>query len=320
VDAVPNKERALPSAHRLDNLVPQAGHLVHMPAHIYERTGFYELAAHNNEEAAKVDRAYALKAEREGTLYDLMYHSHNEHFLAMAASMAGNYAQAKQAADALAARLMPHAKMMPMLDAFIMTPIWVDTRFGKWDAILARPEPFKELQGTHAMWRYSRAISYAVGGKIDAAEKERALFAQEAAAFPPDAMLGEQNKANAVLGVASHVIEARIAAAQGQRDVAISHWKKAVEIQDTLNYDEPADWYYPVRESLGAALLTAGKAPDAESVFREDLHQNPRNPRSLFGLREALRAQGKEADATWVDRQFKETWKDADTTLTLAAL
>jgi tetratricopeptide (TPR) repeat protein len=123
-----------------------------------------------------------------------------------------------------------------------------------------------------------------------------------------------------VLGVASHVIEARIAAAQGQRDVAIAHWKKAVEIQDTLNYDEPADWYYPVRESLGAALLTAGKAADAESVFREDLRQNPRNPRSLFGLQEALRAQGKEADATWVDRQFRETWKDADTSLTLAAL
>ena len=320
VEASPSPERALPSAHRLDTLVPQAGHLVHMPAHIYERTGFYELAARNNEEAAKVDRAYAQKAEREGSLYDLMYHSHNEHFLAMAASMAGNYAQAKQAADALAARLMPHAKMMPMLDAFIMAPIWVDTRFGKWDAILARPEPLKELPGTHVMWRYSRAISYAAGGKIDAAEKERALFAQEAAAFPPDAMLGEQNKANAVLGVASHVIEARIAAAQGQRDAAIGHWKKAVEIQDTLNYDEPADWYYPVRESLGAALLAAGKAADAESVFREDLRQNPRNPRSLFGLQEAMRAQGKEADATWVDRQFRETWKDADTTLTLAAL
>ena len=320
VEASPNPERALPSAHRLDTLVPQAGHLVHMPAHIYERTGFYDAAARNNEEAAKVDRAYALKAEREGSLYDLMYHSHNEHFLAMAASMEGNYAQAKQAADAMVARLMPHAKMMPMLDAFIMTPIWVDSRFAKWDVLLARPEPFKELQGTHAMWRYSRAISYAAGGKMDAAEKERAFFAQEAAAFPPDAMLGEQNKAAAVLAVASHVIEARIAAAQGQRDAAIAHWKKAVEIQDTLNYDEPADWYYPVRESLGAALLTAGKAADAESVFREDLRQYPRNPRSLFGLKEALRAQGKEADAAWVDRQFKETWKNADTTLTLAAL
>jgi tetratricopeptide (TPR) repeat protein len=320
VEASPNPERALPSAHRLDTLVPQAGHLVHMPAHIYERTGFYEAAIRSNEEAAKVDRAYAIKAEREGSLYDLMYHSHNEHFLAMAACMAGNYALAKRAADAMAARLMPHAMMMPMLDAFIMTPVWVDTRFGNWDAILARPEPFKELQGTHAMWRYSRAIAYAAGGKMDAAEKEQTFFAQEAAAFPPDAMLGEQNKARDVLAIASHVIEARIAAAKGQKDEAVAHWHKAVEIQDTLNYDEPADWYYPVRESLGAALLTAGKPVDAEPVFREDLRQNPRNPRSLFGLKEALRAQGKEADAAWVDRQFKEAWKNADTQLTLAAL
>ena len=320
VEASPSPERALPSAHRLDTLVPQAGHLVHMPAHIYERTGFYELAARNNEEAANVDRAYALKAEREGTMYDLMYHSHNEHFLAMASSMAGNYAQAKHAADALAARLMPHAKMMPMLDAFIMTPIWVDARFGKWDALLARPEPLKELPGTHALWRYSRAIAYAANGNVDAAEKERTLFAQEAAAFPPDAMLGEQNKANDVLGVASHVIQARVAAAKGQKEEAIAHWKKAVAIQDTLNYDEPADWYYPVRESLGAALLVAGKPVDAESAFREDLRQNPRNPRSLFGLKEALRAQEKEADSAFVETQFQEAWKDADTKLALAAL
>ena len=320
VEASPNPERALPSAHRLDTLVPQAGHLVHMPAHIYERTGFYEAAIRNNEEAAKVDRVYALKAEREGTLYDLMYHSHNEHFLAMAACMAGNYEQARRAADAMAARLMPHAKMMPMLDAFIMTPIWVDTRFGNWDAILARPEPLKDLPATHALWRYSRAIAYATDGKMDAAEKERTFFAQEAAAFPPNAMLGEQNKASDVLGIASHIIEARIAAAKGQKDEAIAHWEKAVEIQDTLNYHEPADWYYPVRESLGAALLLAGKLVDAESVFRGDLRQNPRNPRSLFGLKETLRAQGKEADAAWVDRQFKEAWKSADTELIMAAL
>ena len=320
VEASPNPERALPSARRLDTLVPEAGHLVHMPAHIYERTGFYEAAARNNELAAKVDRAYVLKAGREGTIYDLMYHSHNEHFLAMASCMAGNYAQAKSAADALAARLMPHAKMMPMLDAFIMTPIWVDTRFGKWEAILARPEPFKEVQGTHALWRYSRAVAFAATGKGDAAETERASFAQESSTFLPDAMLGEQNKASDVLGVASHVIEARIAAAKGQKEQAITHWKQAVEIQDTLNYDEPADWYYPVRESLGAALLAAGKPADAEPVFREDLRQNPRNPRSLFGLIEALTAQGKTADAAWVERQFKEAWKGADTKLTLASL
>ncbi len=320
VEASPNPERALPSARRLDTLVPQAGHLVHMPAHIYERTGFYEDAARNNEEAASVDRAYALNAEREGTIYDLMYRSHNEHFLAMAACMSGNYAKAKSAADALATRLMPHAKMMPMLDAFIMTPIWVDSRFAKWESILARPEPPKGLLGTHVLWRYSRAVAYAATGNLDAAEKERTTFSLEATAFTPDAMLGEQNKARDVLGVASHVVDARIAAAKGQRDTAITHWRQAVKIQDTLNYDEPADWYYPVRESLGAALLTFGMAGDAEPVFREDLRQNPRNPRSLFGLKEALKTQGKTADAAWVERQFKEAWRSADTELTVGVL
>jgi len=291
-----------------------------MPAHIYERTGFYEDAARNNEEAAKVDHAYAQNSEREGSIYDLMYHSHNEHFLAMAACMSGNYTKAKSAADALAARLMPHARMMPMLDAFIMTPIWVDSRFAKWGAILVRPEPLKELLGTHALWRYSRAVAYAAVGNLDAAEKERASFSLEASAFSPDAMLGQQNKASDVLGLASHVIDARIATAKGQRQTAITLWHQAVEIQDALNYDEPADWYYPVRESLGAALLTFGMAADAEPVFRRDLLQNPRNPRSLFGLREALRAQGKTADAAWVDGQFKEAWKNADTELTVAVL
>ena len=160
VEASPHPERALPSAHRLDNMVPQAGHLVHMPAHIYARTGYYVEAAKNNVEAAKVDRVYARKADQEGSMYDLMYHSHNEHFLASAASMAGRYGEAKAAADGLATRLMPHAKTMPMLDTFIMTPLWVDARFNKWDAILARPEPFKELPGTHAIWRYTRTLAF----------------------------------------------------------------------------------------------------------------------------------------------------------------
>ncbi len=164
VEASPNPARALPSAHRLDTLVPQAGHLVHMPAHIYERTGDYDSAARNNAQAAKVDTTYAEKAGQVGSMYDLMYHSHNEHFEAMAASMEGRYSQAKKAADSMAARLLPHAKMMPMLDGFIMTPIWVDVRFGKWQETLARPEPMKELAGTHVMWRYSRAVALAADG------------------------------------------------------------------------------------------------------------------------------------------------------------
>ena len=320
VEASNDPARALPSAHRLDTLVPNAGHLVHMPAHIYERTGNYEEAARNNAEAAKVDRAYAEEADKAGSMYDLMYHSHNEHFEAMAASMAGHYLEAKRAADSMAARLLPHAKMMPVLDIFVMTPIWVDARFNKWSAILARPEPLKDLPATHAMWRYSRALAFADGGKIPDAEKELALFQSEAAAFPPDAMFGEQNKAKDVLGVAGHAVEARIAAATGKKDEAILHWQKSVEIQDSLNYTEPADWYYPVRESLGAAFLAAGNPSEAERVFRADLLQNPRNPRSLYGLMETLRMQKRDADAVWVEKQFRAAWKDADTELTLATL
>jgi tetratricopeptide (TPR) repeat protein len=318
VEASPNPERALPSANRLDTLVPQAGHLVHMPAHIYERTGFYSAAAKNNAEAARVDQAYAEKTGQIGSLYDLMYHSHNEHFLAMAACMQGDYPEAKRAAGAMASRLMPHAKMMPMLDGFIAAPIWVDARFGKWQEILARPQPVKELPGTHALWLYSRTLAYAQTGKLPQAEKEKDLFTSEIAAFPPDAMFGEMNKAKDVFGVARQVLEARIAAAKGQKEAAVEHWKKAVEIQDTLNYDEPADWYYPVRESLGAALLNSGKLAEAEQVFRADLIQNPRNPRSLFGLRESLAAQGRSADASSVDRQFAAAWKNAGMALSLS--
>jgi tetratricopeptide (TPR) repeat protein len=320
IEASPNPERALMSAHRLDTMVPQAGHLVHMPAHIYERTGFYAEAAHSNAEAAKIDRAYAEKAEQTGSLYDLMYHSHNEHFLAMASCMQGNYGDAKKAADGMVQRLMPHAKMMPMLDGFIMTPIWVDARFNEWPEILARSEPMKELSGTHSLWRYSRVAALAGTGKIAEAEREWDLFVAEIAAIPPETMFGEMNKAKDVLGVAAHAAEARLAAAKGQKDEAIGHWQKAVAIQDTLHYDEPTDWYYPVRESLGAALLSAGQAAEAERVFREDLRMNPRNPRSLFGLEESLKAQGKEADAGLVDKEFREAWKNADSQLSIAGL
>jgi tetratricopeptide (TPR) repeat protein len=249
-----------------------------------------------------------------------MYHSHNEHFLASAASMAGRYGEAKAAADGLATRLMPHAKTMPMLDTFIMTPLWVDARFNKWDAILARPEPFKELPGTHAIWRYTRTLALVANGDTEKATTERAEFAKEAAVFPADANIGEFNSGKVVLELAGHILDARIAAARGEKDASIEHWRQAVAVQDTLNYDEPPDWYYPVRESLGAALLNAGKPTDAETVFREDLRRNPRNPRSLFGLTQTLKAQRRNSDATWTDSQFKAAWKSADTQLQLADL
>ena len=320
VEASPNPERALPSATRLDTLVPQAGHLVHMPAHIYARTGNFAAAAKSNEISAERDRVYAEKAARQGSLYDLMYHSHNEHFRAAAASMEGRYAEARAAADVMVARLMPHVKMMPMLDGFIMTPIWVDARFGKWDEILARQEPPKELPGTHAFWRYSRGLAFTARGDAAKAAAELDAMITEAAKIAPDAPIDPLNKPKDIFALAAHVLAARRVAAQGKKDEAVMRWRRAVDLQDALNYSEPPSWYYPVRESLGAALLSAGRAAEAEKVFREDLHKNPRNPRSLFGLAESLKAQDRDVDAQWVRGEFEAAWKNADTPLRLGDL
>jgi tetratricopeptide (TPR) repeat protein len=320
VEASPHPDRALGSAHRLDSLVPQAGHLVHMPAHIYIRTGDYGAAAKNNEEAALVDKVYAEKAEKAGSFYDLMYHSHNEHFEAAAASMAGRYEEAHRAAEALAKRLAPHAAMMQMMERFMITPFWVDARFSKWKEILARQEPPRELALTHAFWRYTRTLAYAGSGEIAKAVAERELLRTESANVPDDSKSGPRNAAKVLLELASHISDARIASAQSKSSDAVMHWQKAVIIQDAMNYEEPPDWYYPVRESLGGALLAAGKATEAEEVFREDLKRNPRNPRSLFGLEASLKAQAKSADAEWVERQFQEAWKGADSKLDLGEL
>lgn len=320
MEASPAPERALPSAQRLETMVPKAGHLVHMPAHIYARVGNFSGAAESNVKAIDADVTYAKDAERTGSMYDLMYHSHNEHFLAYAAAMEGRYAEAKRAGEALEKRLLPHAHMIPMLDAFLWTPIWVDLRFAKWDTILARPEPASELKISHMMWRYSRALAYAARKEAAEAAAEHTLFSKEAAALPPDASISEMNPSATVLGVANEVLAARLDAAKGNAEAAIRHWRAAAEAQDNLNYDEPPDWYYPVRESLGAALLVSGKAKEAEGVFREDQRRNPRNPRSLFGLKESLAAQHADTDAAWVDRQFRAAWKNADVELRLGDL
>jgi tetratricopeptide (TPR) repeat protein len=319
VEASPAPERALPSAQRLEAMVPRAGHLVHMPAHIYARVGNFSGAVEANTKAIDADVAYAREAERTGSIYDLMYHSHNEQFLAYAASMEGRYAEANRASCSLEKRLSPHAQM-PMVDAFLWTPIWVDLRFAKWDAVFARPEPPTAQKISHMMWRYSRAIAFAAQKQVVKAQAERSLFAKEAAALPSDVRIAEMNLSGAVLAIAYEVLAARLAAVTGSEEGAIRHWQAAAAAQDKLNYDEPPDWYYPVRESLGAALLESVKPKEAEEVFREDLRRNPRNPRSLFGLRQSLAAQHADADAAWVDRQFREAWKNADVELQLSDL
>jgi tetratricopeptide (TPR) repeat protein len=320
VESSPSPQRALPSAKRLEAMVPQAGHLVHMPAHIYIRTGDLDAAIKCNVRAVKADQKYALEAQQTGSIYDLMYHSHNEHFIAMAASMAGRYAEARAAADGLAKRIEPHVQGMLMLDYFIATPIWVDARFGKWDTILARPEPVKLMPTTHLFWTYSRTLAFAARGEVDKATAARDAFEKEAAAAAGGHHGYGLNKLNDVLGVALQVVDARVADARRNSAEAIEHWRKAAELQDALIYDEPADWYYPVRESLGAALLASGDAKAAEQAFRDDLQRNPRNPRSLFGLMSTLKAQQREEDAAWVEGQFKKAWSTADTKLAIKDL
>jgi tetratricopeptide (TPR) repeat protein len=311
VEASPSPERALPSAHRLATLVPAAGHLRHMPAHIYMRVGDYEAAARANEKAIEVDRAY-LKASGAKGVYPLMYFSHNIHFLAVARATQGRFADAKKAADALVAHVGPHVKDMPMLEGFLPTPTLVLVRFRRWDDVLAGPRPDPKLLVTTALWHFARGTAYAARGKIDDAAKEQKAFLAARDLVPAEAMYSEWNTARGVLEVAQGVLAARIAIARKDATAAIEFLKKAVAAEDALHYGEPPDWFLPVRETLGGALLQNGDAAQAEKVFRADLERNRLNGRSLFGLVASLRAQKRDHAARMVQLQFQRAWKEAD--------
>jgi tetratricopeptide (TPR) repeat protein len=310
VEASPWPERALPSAARLEKLVPSAGHLVHMPAHIYMRTGFYDAAAKSNAQAVRADEAY-IKAYGVQGVYPLMYYNHNLDFLAAAASMEGRYGEAKKAAERSAANVAPAVKDMPMAEYLLSRPLEMDLRFAQWSSVLKAPEPAETLPTSRALWHFARGVTLAAKGDASGADKERQGFTEQSAKVPEDAVWG-LNASRAVLEVAKWSLDARIAAAQKDGQGAIAAWTQAVDAQDRLSYDEPPPWYYPVRESLGAALFRAGRKDEAEKVFREDLARNPRNPRSLYGLWESLKAQKKTADAVWVRRAFQEAWKNSE--------
>ncbi|CAN5643948.1 hypothetical protein BH18ACI1_BH18ACI1_21480 [soil metagenome] len=314
VEASPRPECALPSADRMAILTPSAGHLVHMPAHIYMRIGNYEAAAKSNDLAAKADRAYIESIGASG-IYAAFYYSHNLHFLAAARNMQGRYADAKRAAEQLENNVRPFMKDLPMLDAFMPTSTFLMIRFQRWDDILKTPEPNREMIITNALWHWGRAMAYAATGKIANAEKERDVFASAVKVMAAELSFGI-NRANDVLKIGAYMLDAKIATAKGNRTLAIELLKKAVEAEDALAYDEPPAWYYPPsRESLGGALLLNGNAEEAEKVFRADLEKNRRNGRSLFGLLESLKAQGKKYSAQSVQREFEEAWKQADTKL-----
>jgi Flp pilus assembly protein TadD len=321
VEASNNPERALPSANRLAALAPGAGHLVHMPAHTYIRTGDFDAAEQTNVAAAKVDEAYIAATGSQG-MYSMMYYSHNLHFIATAAAMEGRYADSWQAADKLAAHVAPGVNEVPPLEGFMTVPIMVRVRFQKWDEILAMPAPDAAMKTTTGFWHFARGMAFAGKGKVAEAQAEYKLVSDQQASTPPDEIFAMpiNNKTKDVFIIARDALGAKIAVLKKDFPTAVAMLREAVTVQDALNYNEPPDWLYPERESLGAALLMKGDAAEAEQVFRDDLARIPRNPRSLFGLNSALKAQKRDYDAQFVDKQFQDAWKKADVQLKLEDL
>jgi tetratricopeptide (TPR) repeat protein len=316
VEASRNLERAIPSALRLMTLTPGAGHLVHMPGHIFLQTGDFDLAAETNVNASAADRAFIERTNATG-VYPLMYWTHNIHFIAYARAQQGRYDEAKQAANEMVANVGDGDREMQMLEGFRLYPLMVDLRFHRWDTILATPEPERTRAFSHAFWRYARAMALAGQGKTRDAAAEQRRFERERAAVPPDGQYLINNKAGDVLTLASATLDAQFAAARGDQSVAIDAWRRAVPLEGALQYDEPPAWFYTVRQSLGAALLRAGDDVEAERVFREALQTRPRDGRLLYGLWQTLLAQGRSNEAVLVQEQFGRAWAGATTQLTL---
>jgi tetratricopeptide (TPR) repeat protein len=310
VEASNSPERALAGANRLAALAPAAGHIVHMPGHVYIRTGDYAAAVKTNQVAAEADRAYIKSSGVQG-IYPMMYYSHNLHFIAMCSAMTGDYAEAKKAGDMLAEHVAPAVKGMPPLEGFMTIPMAVAVRFHKWDEILAMKAPDPAMKTAGGFWHFARGMALAGKGKTAEAEAEYRIVADAEKATPPDVVftMPINNKTKDILKIAEGVLGAQVALAKKDNAAAVSMLREAVAVQDGLKYDEPPDWFFPVRESLGGVLLLSGDAKGAEQVFREDLAKNPRNPRSLFGLHRALKAQERNSDAWFVEKEFRNAWK-----------
>lgn len=319
VEASPHPERAVAAADRLRTLAPGAGHLVHMPAHIDVRTGKWAAAAEANRRAIKADQAYRRVSPRQGFYH--VYMAHNHHFLAYACMMEGRRDEALAAARAMVAGIPEEflSENGALVDPY--TPIVVETmvRFGMWDRILREPAPPESLPITRAFWRFSRAVALAAKSQVSQAREEQALFREQVASLPGDAMMAI-NKASVALSIADDMLEGEIAYREGRIDDAVASLRRAVATEDGLKYMEPPDWIQPVRHPLGAILLDAGRAAEAEQVYRDDLARWPENGWSLYGLSRALRAQGKLTEADAVEQRFARAWARADVKINASCL
>jgi tetratricopeptide (TPR) repeat protein len=308
--------RAEAAADRLLKLMPGAGHIVHMPSHIYWRVGRYTDAVAANEAAVKADRAYFATAQP-SQIYRGLYHPHNIDFIWQSASMQGNSATTIRAAREFASKAPPEMiKAMPDMETAPAAAITSLVRFGRWDEVLRHPAPPAEWPYTRGVWHYARGLAFNAKGQAAEARRELSELEKILAAVPGERTVAFFFRAKNVLQMAANVLAGEIAAKAGDVASAERLLRAAVAEQDTHWFTEPPPWYFPVRQALGAVLLQAGRAADAEQVYREDLKRNPGNGWSLFGLTQALRAQNKSAEATKAEADFKKAWSRADVTLT----
>jgi hypothetical protein len=314
VEAV-DPHRAVPMAERLAGLMPGAGHLVHMPGHIYVRVGRYVDAIRANEHAVHADESWIRDHNPGPGMYTVGYYPHNYDFLAFAASMIGRSRQSLDAADRMVELIpeeMLRAPGLTLLQNSLSRGLQMRVRFGRWDEILATLEPAADLLYARGIWHYAQGRALAASGNVAGADRQLALL-RAAAADPAlhDAYL-EFNPAPALLAIAGDVLAAYIAAARLDMAGAIAALRTAVALEDELVYGEPPEWSIPVRQDLGAMLLAAGRAAEAGAVFREDLQRFPENGWSLHGLARSLEARGLDREAAVVQRRFVESWSSAD--------
>lgn len=310
VEASARPERALASADRLGGLIPGAAHIVHMPAHIYMRLGRYADSAEANRKAIATDRAYIEKVNPRGFYF--MYIAHNYQFLWASAMFEGRHAEAL--ANARKTAEMSPVEMlrqMPGFDFTLLYATWTQIRFGRFTEALAEPAPPADFAYATAMWHAARGLAFAGLGRLDEAEREAAAMEAAGKRIAPDAREG-LNAAHDLYAVGSEMVAGSIAAGRGANDEAARLLQGAVAAEDALGYDEPSDWYLPARHLLGAILLRAGHAAEAQKVYEDDLRQHPENGWALAGLAESLRRQEKSAEAAAVARRLTASWKNAD--------
>ena len=309
-------EKAVPCAERLAALMPGAGHLVHMPAHIYIRVGRYADAIAANGHAVHADEVF-IEGQKPQGLYPLAYYPHNHHFMAFAATLAGKSALAIEAAKRTAATTpVEVAKQVPFLEPYVYYPYLTLVTFGRWDELLARPLPPVELAYSRAMAQYARGVAQAATHRFAEAQAALDTLMQIAGSGTQAYAAAGWTTPSTNLQIATHALLGEIAARRGALEQGIAHFRQAMKIEDDQLYTEPPDWYYPIRHSLAAVLLRAGQPVEAERLYREDLKRFSENGWSLFGLAQALRAQGKSAEAADVDARFARAWAGADVSLT----